>query len=131
MNMWAKIGAVCYALWGLLHIYAANLVYQLGLSVDPGMVQGRLFQNAWHLLFFAIAVIFIAFAYNWKNSRMGYWLNLTILTAVDIGFVSFVLVPGYLPWATASSSLALWVLAIVFTSIGLFGGGRGFQPASP
>jgi len=33
MNKWAKIGAVCYVLWGVLHINAARLVYALGQSV--------------------------------------------------------------------------------------------------
>ncbi len=130
MNKWAKLGAVCYVLWGLIHINAARLVYMLGQSVDPGMVQARLVQNAWHLLFFAIASIVIAIAYNWKNDRMGYWLNLIMLTVVDIGFVVLVLVPGYLPWVPAGIGPGLWVLAVVFTTIGLYGGKQQLQPAA-
>ncbi len=128
MNKWAKIGAVCYVVWGLLHINAARLVYALGQSVDPGMVQARLFQNAWHLLFFAIACIVIAIAYNWNNSRMGYWLNLIMLSVVDVGFIVLVLVPGYLP-LPAYIGPVFWVLAAVFTTIGLFGGKQELQSA--
>jgi len=37
---------------GILHIEAARKVYILGQSLDPGMVQGKIFQAAWSLLFF-------------------------------------------------------------------------------
>lgn len=129
MIIWARIGAVCYVLWGLIHINAARLVYMLAESVDPGMVQARLYQNAWHLLFFAILSIVIAIAYNWKNSRMGYWINLIALTVVDIGFIVLVLVPGYLPWVPAGLGPALWILAVAFTTIGLFGGKEELRAA--
>ena len=128
MNKWAKIGAVCYVLWGVVHINAARLIYLLGQSVDPGEVQARLVQNAWHLLFFAIVAIVIGIAYNWKNSRMGYWLNLIMLTVVDVGFIVLVLVPGHAPMV-AWNGPALWVLAVVFSTIGLFGGKQELQSA--
>ena len=92
------------------------------------MVQARLVQNAWHLLFFAIACIVIAIAYNWNNSRMGYWLNLIMLSVVDVGFIVLVLVPGYLP-LPAYIGPVFWVLAAVFTTIGLFGGKQELQSA--
>ena len=54
MNIYAKTGAVAYILWGLLHIQAARMVYALGGTLEPGMVQARVFQDAWNLLVFAI-----------------------------------------------------------------------------
>ncbi len=129
MNKWAKIGAVCYVLWGLIHINAARLVYILGESVDPGMVQARIYQDAWLLFFIAIASIVIAIIYNWQNSRLGYWLNLIMLSVADVGFIGLVLVPGYAPWMPAGLGPALWLLAVVFSSIGLFGGKQELQAA--
>ena len=60
MNLFAKLGAITYVLWGLLHIEAARRVYMLGQSLDPGMVQGRILQDAWNLLFFALFGIVVA-----------------------------------------------------------------------
>jgi hypothetical protein len=40
-----RLGAVFYVLWGLLHIIAAVRAYQLGAAQEPGMVQGKLYQN--------------------------------------------------------------------------------------
>ncbi len=54
MNIYAKLGAVVYVLWGLFHIQAARLVYVLGQSMEPGIIQGRVYQDAWNLLFFAL-----------------------------------------------------------------------------
>ena len=50
----ARTGSILYVLWGVLHIVAAFKVYTLGQSLEPGMVQGRIFQDAWNLLFFAL-----------------------------------------------------------------------------
>ena len=50
MNLYARLGAVAYVLWGLLHLQAARLVYMLGDSLEPGMVQGRIYQDAFNLL---------------------------------------------------------------------------------
>ena len=87
MNVFAKLGAVTYVLWGIMHIQAARLVFMLGLTLDPGMVQGRIYQDAWNLLFFALFGIVVAVTLNWKNSRLGYWLNLVVVSAGDIGFI--------------------------------------------
>jgi hypothetical protein len=38
--------------WGCLHLQAAYAVYHMGAALEPGMVQGRVFQDAWNLLFF-------------------------------------------------------------------------------
>ena len=44
--MMHKIGAVLYLVWGLLHINAAIATYQLGATLEPGLVQGRVYQDA-------------------------------------------------------------------------------------
>jgi hypothetical protein len=119
MNLFAKLGAVTYVLWGLLHIQAARLVYMLGQSLEPGMVQGRIYQGAWNLLFFALFGIVVAILLNWKNSRLGYWLNLVVISAADIGFIVTILMPGYVPLFPGGIGPLLWVLALVFSTVGI------------
>jgi hypothetical protein len=117
--IFARIGAVLYLLWGLLHIVAAFKVYALGQTLEQGMLQGRIFQGAWNLLFFAVFGIVIAVLYNWKNSQMGYWLNLVVVSATDVGFVITILLPGYLPVFPGAIGPILWLLALVFTTMGI------------
>jgi len=61
--MMYQTGAVLYILWGLLHLFAAFQVFKLGSRLEPGMVQGRIYQNALNLACFAIFVIVIAVVY--------------------------------------------------------------------
>jgi len=119
MNIYAKTGAVFYVLWGLLHIVAAWNVYLLGQSLESGMIQGHLFQDAWNLLFFALFGIFVAVFLNWKNSHLGYWLNFVVISAADIGFIITILLPGYLPLVPAGLGPLLWLVALAFSTIGI------------
>jgi len=67
-NPTSKIGAVFYVIWASLHLLAAYSVYKLGRSLDASIVQGRVFQYAWNLLFFSIIAISVAATFNWRNS---------------------------------------------------------------
>ncbi len=118
-NLFAKLGSITYVLWGILHIVAARQVYALGQTLDPGMVQGRIFQDAWNLLFFALFGIAVGIFLNWKNSRLGYWLNLVVVSAADIGFIVFILMPGHAPLVPGVLGPILWVLAVLFSTIGI------------
>ena len=111
-----QIGAVFYVLWGLLHLFAALQVYKLGMKLEPGMVRGRIYQSAWNLAYFAVFVTVVAVVYNWKNDPLGYWLNLVTTSVTDIGFIYFILVPGYLPLRPGILGPVLWVLAIIFST---------------
>jgi len=124
MNLFAKLGAVTYVLWGLLHIQAARLVHMLGQTLEPGMVQGRIYQGAWNLLFFALFGIVVAILLNWKNSRLGYWLNLVVVSAADIGFIVAILMPGYVPLFPGGIGPLLWILALVFSTLGILKASR-------
>ena len=119
MNIFAKVGAVAYVMWGILHIQAARLVFLLGDSLEPSMVQGRIYQDAFNLLFFAIFGIAVAVWLNWRNSRLGYWLNLVVISAADIGFIVYVLLPGYVPLVPGGLGPLLWVVAIIFSTLGI------------
>lgn len=115
-DLFAKAGAVVYVLWGLLHLKAAQMMFVLGESLEPGMVQARIFQNGWNLLIFAVFGMVIAVAMNWKNSPTGYWLNLCVISAADIGFIYFVLMPGYAPMMPGVLGPILWIVALGLTT---------------
>jgi hypothetical protein len=114
-----RIGAIVYLGWGLLHLLAAYQVYTLGASLPAGMIRGRLFQAAWNLAFFAAAVSVVAVVFNWHNSPLGYWLNLAAASVTDIGFVLFILAPGHLPLRRGILGPVLWLLATVFSTLGV------------
>ena len=57
-------GAIAYAIWGFLHLQAAHAVYRVGVALEPGMVQARVFQDSWNLLFFGGAAIALALTLN-------------------------------------------------------------------
>lgn len=116
--VFARIGAVFYVLWGLLHYSATYDVYQLGLGVPPSMVQGRLFQNAFYIFAAATTGIVLAIKMNWHNSRTGFWLNALIIGVADVPFIVFVLVPGYAPFWPGVLGPALWIAAMIFTGLG-------------
>jgi len=124
VNYFAKIGAVTYVLWGLLHIQAARLVYVLGQSIEPGIIQGRVYQDAWNLLFFALFGIVVAVTLNWKNSRLGYWLNLVVISVGDIGFIITIMVPGYIPLMPGGLGPLLWLVALAFSTLGILASNR-------
>ena len=80
----ARIGAAFYVLWGIFHLVAANAVYALA-EQSTGMVRARLLQDAFYLLFFALAGILIAAILNWRNDKQGYWMNGTLIAFAGEG----------------------------------------------
>jgi len=117
--IFAKISASLYIIWGLLHVVAAYKIAELAQTVEEGMIQGRLYQDAWNLLFFALFGIVVAVLYNWKNNKMGYYLNLVVVSAGDIGFIVTVLLPGYIPFFPGALGPIVWILALGFSTIAL------------
>jgi hypothetical protein len=118
-NTSARIGAILYIVWALLHFMAARAVYVLGQTLTPSMMQGRVFQAAWNLMFFSIAAILVAALLNWKNSKWGYWINFSVVGVADVGFILFVLLPGYMPLWPGVLGPVFWLLAVIFSTIGL------------
>ena len=120
-NAVGRLGSVSYFVWGLLHLQAAYSVYKVGASVEAGMVQGRLYQSAWNLLFFSVCAIAVALTLNWRNDRLGYWINAGVITLADTGFIFFVLIPGYIsPWPGILGPV-FWIGGWILTSIALVG----------
>ena len=115
--LFAKIGAIFYILWGILHFQAAWGIYLLGKAQGPGMAQGRLWQDSFFLFLISVATIYVAVRYNWRNSRLGYWLNFFIVSTEDLLFIFLIVVPGYVPVATLLTGPLLWILGLIFTTI--------------
>lgn len=118
-NTVAQIGALFYIAWGLLHLQAADRVRQLAARQPAGMAQGRLYQAAWNLAYFAVFVLVVAVIFNWHNSVPGFWLNLLTASVTDIGFLLFIVAPGYLPLRPALLGPALWLFATIFSTWGV------------
>jgi hypothetical protein len=114
------VGAILYALWGCLHLQAAYAVYHVGAALEPGMAQGRVFQDSWNLLFFGVTAIAVALTLNIRNSEWGYWINLGVLALADTGLIFFVLIPGYMPLWPGLAGPVLWVLGWFFTTLAYF-----------
>lgn len=125
----AKIGAGFYVLWGLMHFRAAYGVQQVaaGMPSDMAMPAARITQDAWHLAIIAAFAIIIAVKWNWHNDRLGYWLNLCLVSAADIGFVFFVMLPLSPTQGFGMRLLGptVWLLAVLFSTIGYRQGGGG------
>jgi len=115
----AKTGAVSYIIWGLLHLKAAYDEFALGSTLEPGLVQGKINQGASDLLFFALFGIVVAVKYNWKNDLLGYWLNLIVISAADIGFVIFVLLPSHVAFFPGVLGPVFWITAAIFSTLGV------------
>jgi len=115
----ARIGSISYIIWGLLHLVAASDEFGLAKTLDQGLVQGKINQGAWDLAFFALFAIVVAVRYNWRNDRMGYWLNLIVVSAADIGFIIFVLLPGHVDIFPGILGPIFWLGGAIFSSIGL------------
>ncbi len=140
-----KVGALFYVLWGLLHIVigaiplvlfatrgGTALLQFFGAAISPenlprdpsGLAAAIGAQHAWNLLWVGALSVFIAVKYNWKNDKFGYWLNLAVVTATDIGFIAAMVIPGYISLSNGLIGPGLWILAVVFSTIG-FSRGHG------
>ena len=112
----ARIGALFYICWGLLHFTAAYGVFKLAQSSPADMAQGRLMQTAFYLAAFATGAIIFAITLNWRNDRLGFWINAVMVGVADIPFILFVLVPGFAPWWPGLLGPILWIAALAFTA---------------
>ena len=114
-----RLGAISYALWGILHLAAVSDQYKYAQELEIGMTQGRLLQGATYLLVMALTAIVVAVFLNWRNSRTGYWINLVVVAVADIPFILFVLIPGHMPIFPGVIGPLLWIAGLLFTTLGL------------
>lgn len=116
----ARIGAALYVGWGVLHLIAARGVYEMASSIPDGSAHARLEQGGLNLGLFAVQAMAVAVLLNWRNDRIGYWLNIIVIAAVDLGYVVLVIVPGYVPESLiAFAGPIIYVIGAMFSTAGL------------
>jgi len=116
----ARIGAALYVGWGVLHLIAARGIYELASSIPDGLARARLEQSGLDLGLFAVQAMAVAVLLNWRNDRIGYWLNIIVVGAVDLGYVVLVIVPGYVPASLiAFAGPVIYVIGAMFSTAGL------------
>lgn len=110
----ARLGSLFWVLWGAVHLNAARGLMKLGQHAPLGaMIQARIYQDA------AIVIIVIALTMNWRNSAVGYWINLGLAFFLDLPFVLFVLDPGFAPlWPGLQGPIA-FAVAATFSGVAL------------
>jgi hypothetical protein len=116
-RIFAVLGAIAYFAWGALHLLAAANSFQYAASLDTGLVQGRLFQGASYVAVFATIAVVVALGFNWRNSRAGYWINLVAVSAADIPFVLFVVLPGHMIGVEALIGPTLWLAGVALSTL--------------
>lgn len=114
----ARLGAIMYVLWGLVHYTAAYVQLQIAAHVPASIVRGRLHQNIFYVICLATISIIVGLWLNWRNDRFGFWLNAVSITLGDIPFILFVLLPGYLPFWPGVLGPVLWIAGLIFTALG-------------
>lgn len=133
-----------YALWGVMHLGIAGVLFAklshgggaayvafFGSNVATETFQhsydavtlGLFWQHAWNLGIVGTCAIAVA-RLNWRNHRLGYWLNLGVVSAAEVGFIIAILGPGYIRLSDGLGGPVLWVLAAVFSTLGRLGAGR-------
>jgi hypothetical protein len=108
----ARVGAFFFAAWGVFHVYVAWQIYALALT-QSGTAQGRTLQLAAYMLTIALFAIVIALWRNWRNDRLGYWLNLAVVSWADIIWILVVVLPGYVPLARGLIPPAFWLAGVL------------------
>lgn len=114
--MSARVGALAYAVWAAFHLKVAWDIYALG-AAESGIAQGRIFQLAAYMLTISLFVGVVALLLNWRNDRLGYWLNLCVAGWADLIWVAVVVAPGYVGAARGLIPPAIFVVGAVLTTI--------------
>jgi hypothetical protein len=61
-------------------------------------------------------VVAIAVGLNWKNSPVGFWLNLVIVSAVDLDLIIFLIAPGFMALPDGLIGIMLPIPAVAFAN---------------
>jgi hypothetical protein len=116
ITVYARLGALCYAAWGIFHVYVAWQIYVLAMTLTAG-AQGRMLQLAAYMLSIASFAIVIGLWRNWRNDTIGYWLNLVVIGWADTIWVLVVVLPGYVPLARGLIPPAIFVAGAILTTL--------------
>lgn len=114
----ARLGALCYAAWGIFHCKVAWDIARLA-QTERGLAQGRLYQLCAYMLTIAISVLVVGLWRNWRNDRLGYWLNVCVAGLADGIWVAVVVLPGYVDPLRGFVPPAIFLAGAALTSVAL------------
>lgn len=117
----ARVGAISYALWSLLHIGLG--VARLSERASAGALAdaaGRLAQGHWTLIYIGVFGLILSW-FNRRNSAAAYWCAAFIISAEDIGFLIFPVAYGGMEFPASVIGPVLWIVGLLLTSIAYFG----------
>ncbi len=114
-----RTGAIFFIVWGVLHVGAGIE----GLIKPPeqaaaGFVAASLMQHSYNIVWFGVVDIVIAVFWIWRLDKAGYWMNLVLVSLVDIGWLVLVVLPGHFDIVIGMIGPALWLVAVLFTTLG-------------
>ena len=106
-----KISAVLWVIWGLVHMLAGVIVIPadagsgfaaIADAVDPNLlkadyhpaVNGVLDQHGWNLLWGGAATV-VGAVFIWRRNHTAIWVTGMIGGLLDLGYLVFVDIPGY------------------------------------
>jgi len=132
MMNYAKLGAIGFGLWGLLHIAGAGFILSATLGSGaaegyavygydggplPGATGAVLAYFAYFLALSGAAVLGIAVKMNWSNSQAGLAINTALVLAIEVGLIVFLIVPGYLSFLDALPGFVFFAIGAILGGI--------------
>jgi len=147
----AKVGAVFYVLWAVIHVVAGlSLMWsaqhdlnghlrEIGTGVAPGalprlpngtVVSAIVAFHSFNMAWLGALVGVVAVRLNWRNSAVGFWLNLVVVGGLDVGLAVFLLLPGTMFWTDGLPGPTLFALGAGFTALGRWQARRAPVPVA-
>lgn len=62
----------------------------------------------------------VGIKYVWHIKKMGFWLNLVVVSAGDFGFIATMLLPGVVPIVPGGLGPLLWLIALGLSTIAIY-----------
>ncbi|MGK7755172.1 hypothetical protein [Roseovarius sp. C03] len=117
----ARIGAAAYILWGLWHFRVVSAMFAGAGAIEDPALQARIQQGAFHILFFVLFAIIVAW-WTAQNNRIAYWAQLLTIGWTEVGLFLIFMLPGLFPWLpTGWIGPALWAMAVTATTFARLG----------
>jgi hypothetical protein len=119
---YARIGAVSYVIWGLMHIVGGVFIlsavaegpaqgyaiYEESSAVYTNLAGDVLGYLAYGFVWIGSLVTYIGARFNWKNRQSSFLLNTVLVGLTDLGLIIFLVGPGYVSWGEAAPGLVLF-----------------------
>jgi len=135
-----RLGAIFYALWGVLHLIGGGAILatlkseggtaalaMFGTALAPDVlptasntvVDALMAYHSFNIVWIGAVVTVVAVRLNWTNSVAGYWINLVLVSLLDIGLFVTQVFPGQIALGDAMIGATLWIPAVAFSTIAI------------